>query len=144
MSTYLIPMRPMSKPRPRMIGNFGGFRHNEAYTTWQYAMRAAIVERYGIPEPIAGPFRVEMVFRFPTRGRGDIDNLAGGVLDALQPPGASGRQGPPELYPGVLWVDDRALVELSARWEPSRDEVIALTVEPVEVAKLPPKRRRAG
>lgn len=142
MAQYLIPMRPMAKPRPR--GGLGRFYKQDDYTTWQHRMRAAIVERYGIPHPIAGPFRVEIVLKFPTKGRGDLDNLAGGILDALQPPGAQGHQSSPEWYPGVLWLDDRLLIDLSVRWEPSRDEAIALTVDAVDMPKLPPKRRRAG
>lgn len=144
MTTYRIPLKPMSKPRPQP-NRWGGFRNNEAFDDWKAEMRAAIVARYGTPQPLEGLFRVDMVFRSKTRARGDLDNQFAGVMDALQPPGAQGHQGDPSLYPGVLWVDDRNLREFSCRWEPAHETEIELTVEEVAIAKLPPKpRKRKG
>lgn len=140
MTTYLIPVKP--KPKPRARHSDGRTFHPTEYRDWQREIRAAIVERYGIPTPIDGTFRVEMVFRFPTKPRGDLDNLFAGVMDALQPPGAQGQQGHVSLYPGVLWVDDRNLRGFACDWVPSRDEVIELTVQAVEVPPLPPKPRK--
>lgn len=141
MTTYRIPLKPKSKPRPR-ASRWGGFHHDPEYAAWQAEMRAAIVERYGIPKPIEGLFAVEMVFRSKTRARGDLDNQFAGCLDALQPPGSQGHQGDPSLYPGVLWVDDRNLRGFSCRWEPSHETEIELTVREVAEMKLPPKPRK--
>lgn len=120
------------------------FFHDDAYTKWQQEMRAAIVDGYGIPEPINGPFEVSMTFCLKSKGNSDVDNLFAGVLDSLQPPGARGRQGDVSLYPGVLWTDDRWLRAFSCSYLPAEEvgwEGIELEVRPVEEIVWKPKKR---
>jgi Holliday junction resolvase RusA-like endonuclease len=101
----------VGKPRPRVTSR-GAFLPT-AYREWQALVRdAAIVaagelEDRGTPWPAhAERYRVDIVVVPPDRRGRDVDNLAGGILDALN---------------GVLWRDDRLVVDLRCRRvEPSK------------------------
>ncbi len=61
-------------------GSKGRFRSPE-YDAW--IIEAGLRIRRQRPEPIAGPFRCELVFDRPDERRRDLDNLAKAVLDVL-------------------------------------------------------------
>lgn len=123
---YQLSIRQKPKPRPRVYR--GRAIHDQEYRDWQDEVRAAICEGYGIPRPIEGYIAVKIRYKTSTKPRGDLDNLIGGILDALQPPGAKGRQGDLSDYPGVLWLDDSQIVSVSAEWIPSSEGITEIEV----------------
>lgn len=54
---------------------------------------ARVANRGPLPR-FTGPLRLDLTIRFKLLGAGDLDNLAGGILDAFN---------------GVLWDDDRQI-----------------------------------
>lgn len=145
MSFYSIPIAPKSKPRAQVGQKRAYYGGKTGYKAWQASVMALLCERYGVPTPISGPFKVTIVFYLPSRGGCDLDNLAAGLMDALQPPGAKGHQGDPSLYPGVLWTDDRWLRGMRCEMRPapeSEQSWIEVTVTPVEEIAWPKKRRK--
>lgn len=119
--------------------------HDSAYTFWQHGAREALVREYGVPVPYDRPFGVRITLWLLGRGRCDLDNLAAGVMDAFQPPGAKGHQGDVRLYPGVLWTDDRWLREMACEMRPSFDgarEWIQVEVYPVQEIEWPKRRKK--
>jgi len=75
-----------------------------AYRKNQKELLAKIKEQYDGP-PLEGPLRVEIELR--GEGRGDIDNIAGALMDTVNK---------------VLWVDDRVSIipELEVKWQRPR------------------------
>lgn len=96
----------MSKARPRSPRGGGRPYMPKAYMQWKATVRAILGEWWTIP-PLAEVRCLCLTFRGPARG--DLDNLAGAVLDAGN---------------GLLWTDDRVGVMpcLALRWtKASRD-----------------------
>jgi len=84
----------MSKPRPRVTQS-GHVYMPGPYMAWK-ANVGGIVARV-LPElPFIGQARIELTLRI-WAGRGDADNLAGGIMDALN---------------GIAWTDDRQIRRL--------------------------------
>jgi Holliday junction resolvase RusA-like endonuclease len=90
----------MSKARPRSPRGGGRPYMPKAYMDWKANVRAILGEWWTIP-PLPKVSALVLVFRGPARG--DLDNLAGAVLD-------SGN--------GLIWADDRVgvLPTLALRW----------------------------
>jgi Holliday junction resolvase RusA-like endonuclease len=82
----------MSKARPRSPRGGGRPYMPKAYMQWKATVRALLAEWWTIP-PLADVRCLVLVFRGPARG--DLDNLAGALLDAGN---------------GLLWTDDRVSV----------------------------------
>jgi Holliday junction resolvase RusA-like endonuclease len=128
---YEIPdFKLMPKKRPQ--GKT--YRMPKEYIEWKDALRQEMARRFG-PVPTLWPrlqFHVEMYA--PKRPRkGDRDNLVGGLMDALQPPSASGDvraqrslaqlvsiEERLEMSPGCLYGDDGQIDDLRIRWVKSR------------------------
>lgn len=69
----------MSKARPRFNRRTGAVYSPEAYEDWKATVRAILAEWWTV-EPLDGVHCLLLSFRGPARG--DLDNLAGAVLDA--------------------------------------------------------------
>lgn len=82
----------MSKARPRTPRGGGRPYMPKAYMEWKARVRAILAEWWTIP-PLDKVRRLVLVFHGPARG--DLDNLAGAVLDAGN---------------GLIWRDDRVTV----------------------------------
>jgi Holliday junction resolvase RusA-like endonuclease len=86
----------------------------KAYMSWKADVRAILAEWWTIP-PLEDVRCLCLVFRGPARG--DLDNLAGAVLDAGN---------------GLIWRDDRVgvLPALALRWTktPKADQSIYMKV----------------
>jgi len=101
---FLVPGSPIGKPRPRVTGR--GAYMPTAYRDYQRTVRdaalvafAELVERGGNAWAHGAEMRVWLDFALPDRRRRDLDNLAGGVLDALTK---------------IVWGDDAQVVYLRA------------------------------
>lgn len=79
----------MSKARPRSPRGGGRPYMPKAYMAWKADVRAILAEWWDVP-PLERVCCLCLVFRGPARG--DLDNLAGAVLDAGN---------------GLIWRDDR-------------------------------------
>lgn len=82
----------MSKARPRTPRRGGRPYTPEAYRQWLATTKAVLSEWWTVA-PLPKVTVIHMLFRGPARG--DLDNLAGAVLDAGK---------------GVVWLDDRVTV----------------------------------
>jgi len=94
-----LPLRGVPKPRPRVTER--GTYNPKEYTAWK-AEVADELAGLGIQNQIAVPVRLDVVFATdyidfqlypmvdhvrPKHVRADLDNLAGGLMDALQDAG---------------------------------------------------------
>jgi len=84
----LIPLPPMSKPRPRSTGRQVRPYMDKTYTDWKANVRACMGEWWTAP-PLAAIDCLVVHFYGPARG--DLDNRIGAVMDAGL---------------GLLWLDD--------------------------------------
>ena len=104
----------MSKARPRSAPSGGRPYMPKAYMDWKANVRSILAEWWTIP-PLPRVSCLCLVFRGPARG--DLDNLAGAVLDAGN---------------GLIWSDDRVGVMpvMALRWTKSSrtDQSIYLKV----------------
>ena len=133
--TFVVPGAPKPHPRPRAFARGG---HARMYTPRPAQDRKYLIQTYartiyGNHPPHDGPVSMEVEFIMPrpqslvwktkpmrqeklSHGP-DLDNLAKGVMDALN---------------GVLYKDDRQIYQLTVRkWTASGDEAprIIITVE---------------
>ncbi len=76
----------------------------KAYLDKRKAMLASIKEQY-TGDPLEGPLRV--VVEVEGEGRGDLDNVAGALMDCAN---------------GVLWTDDRVSIisQLEVKWKKAK------------------------
>ena len=90
----------MSKARPRMPRGGGRPYMPKAYMDWKADVRAILAEWWTVA-PLEKVNCLCLSFRGPARG--DLDNMAGAVLDAGN---------------GLIWRDDRVgvLPTLALRW----------------------------
>lgn len=124
---FTLPIRPRSKQRPRFDSRTLHAYMHESYADWKQRVALTFRTRYPEVPAFGGRLVGELVFEFPTEPRGDKDNLAGGLLDALI---------------GVLWVDDAQFLDIRARWEPSWNRAIRIRIQ--EVPEPPPLPGPAG
>lgn len=130
-----------ARAKARPISGKGRMFVPRPYQEWKACVREALATSYA-PVPTLSLVAVAIEIHSPTRPRGDLDNLAGGLLDAIQPPRAKGdvraqRQLEAEASieermqaaPGSLIGDDRQVVALSIRWIRSKRRMIVLMVE---------------
>ena len=104
---YAVP-----KKRPRVTRNGTYMPHG--YTDWKQETAYQMRKAWGQP-PIEGTLGVAIELVARKRPRGDMDNLAGAVLDAGN---------------GVLWVDDRQIAALSVAWlKPAEHSSEGINVE---------------
>jgi Holliday junction resolvase RusA-like endonuclease len=89
---FLFKVPLMSKARPRSVPGGGRPYMPPAYMKWKANLRGQMGEWWTLP-PLERVTVLCMTFSGPARG--DLDNLAGAVLD-------SGNQ--------LLWADDRVTV----------------------------------
>lgn len=147
---YTIPLKPMPKKRPRAAKGRMFMPHD--YQKWKSDLRDHISGQS--PEVISGNFVIEVKLLFPTRPRGDLDNILGAVLDAIQPPRAKGdvrAQRDLEaittleerLVPGCLIVDDKLANGAGISWVPSPYKVIQIEIHPDSREPLTGKKRAA-
>jgi Holliday junction resolvase RusA-like endonuclease len=83
MVTLRIPLRAFPKERPR-------FAKGRAFMSARYRRLQAefreLAQRQYTGEAITSPLRLSCTFSTSTgRSRSDLDNLVGGVMDAIQP-----------------------------------------------------------
>jgi Holliday junction resolvase RusA-like endonuclease len=99
-----VPGRPVPAPRPRV--HAGGAHYPKRYTDAKEDLQrfflVDLVNRR-LRQRYEGAVRVDVTFAVDRRG--DVDNLAKTVLDALN---------------GVVLVDDRQVVDLHAKLVPAR------------------------
>lgn len=152
--TYKIPLKPRSKARPQRAA--AGFMYMpKGYQEYKKQVREAILS-LGPCDPLLSPLVVTVQFHQPTQPRGDMDNLAGSILDAIQPERAKGNVKKQREYeassdlaerlrrsPGALIGDDSQVVRLVSEWVPSWDKHILLTLQEVEVViPVKPSKRK--
>lgn len=141
MREYIIQgIKPMPKKRPQS-GKGRTFMPRE-YQQWKQAVRDYLAAFYS-PAPTLAPVALGVEFRGPSRPRGDLDNLLGGLMDALQPPRAKGDvraqraleqsvslEDRLAMAPGCLYGDDRQVVEiLGLKWVKAKKPEIVLRIE---------------
>jgi Holliday junction resolvase RusA-like endonuclease len=98
---FLFRVPLMSKARPRSAPGGGRPYMPQAYMKWKSNLRGLMGEWWTIP-PLENVSALILTFSGPARG--DLDNLAGAVLD-------SGND--------LIWTDDRVNVvhAIAARWK---------------------------
>lgn len=123
-----VPVRAVPKERPQVAS--GKAYYTQRYTNFREAVATHLATRTGVPANVDVPISLEASFESegfwlqlrplvgwrggadvarPKHVRGDLDNLVGGVMDALQDA-------------GVL-ADDRWVMETHARcWEDEDDD----------------------
>ena len=94
-----LPLRGVPKPRPRVTER--GTYNDKRYTTWKLVV-ADELRALGVTNQIVAPVRLDAVFGTdyidfqlfplidhirPKHVRADVDNLSGGLMDALQDAG---------------------------------------------------------
>jgi Holliday junction resolvase RusA-like endonuclease len=77
-------------------------RRDPRYTAWLAVIRAAV--KRPADWPLEARYTVRIAVFPPDEIRRDADNIAKGILDALQAPRRGGRRGRP--LPSTLWLDD--------------------------------------
>ena len=105
----------MPKARPRFVN--GRTYMPGAYQDWKNEARYALGKAWKGREPIKASLRIRILAVSRKAPRGDMDNLAGGILD-------SGN--------GLVWIDDRVFRGLEIDWERAgsdSEEGILLEVE---------------
>lgn len=110
----LLTMRPFAKQRPRSTAR------GITYMARDYvaAKECCVWQLATLPmTPFTGPVKLTLVLTYTGRSPGDVDNLAGGFMDAAN---------------GLLWKDDRQIAWLDARrvkGGKGQAETIQFTVE---------------
>lgn len=88
----MVPGEPVPKARPRLAR---GHTHTAPRTVEaEKKVQSYLKVAYPRLQPSEGPFRVTLEFQFKGVGRGDWDNYAKLVCDALN---------------GIVWQDDRQI-----------------------------------
>lgn len=149
MTTFVLPGFK-AKPKARPYNGKGRMFMPREYTDWKASVRRYLAETYA-PEPLLTPCTIDIEIRAPSKPRGDLDNLAGGLLDAIQPPRARGdlraqhaleaRTSLRERLtaaPGALIADDKQVVRLGIAWVESKARSILIRLaEPPTVSAIP-------
>ncbi len=127
-----IKMKPFSKQRPRVTRN--GTYMNKGYIESKKLLKSLILaSSYRNIDLKGKPLHIELVFCFkipkswtkkmkanPDNKRivQDIDNLTGGVFDALN---------------GVLWNDDRDIVSVCAKKQYCEEDSISIKLTEIQI-----------
>ncbi len=95
-----LPMRPISKPRPRAFMGQRRPYNDPVYKQWIKQAKAHMSE-FWTHEPLEKLKILYVVFRGPARG--DLDNRLGAVMDAGN---------------GIIWKDDKVTVipSIDMKW----------------------------
>ena len=98
MLTLGLPVRCISKQRPRAYIRAGKVAHymNADYMKWKSDVAARLREMYAGP-PFEGPLSLSIIAYYRLAPKGDVDNLAGALMDAAN---------------GILWHDDGQILRL--------------------------------
>ena len=105
MIVYLKGWHAIPKKRPRVTSR--GTFMPAGYQDWKQETAFQMRQQYR-HEPMQGHVAVAIDIVAKRKPRGDIDNLAGAILDAGN---------------GVLWTDDRQIVALAIVWLTPADEL---------------------
>jgi Holliday junction resolvase RusA-like endonuclease len=92
---FVVPMRCATKARPR-VSRHGTYMPAE-YMAWK-ASFAVHVRSHGMVEPLQGPVSLTVAVEVTGCARGDADNYAGAVMDALN---------------GLVYADDKQVKALT-------------------------------
>jgi Holliday junction resolvase RusA-like endonuclease len=146
----------MPKKRPSSHGR-QVFMPRE-YQQWKQTVRDALA--VFAPVPTLAPVAIGVEIRGPSRGRGDVDNLIGALMDAIQPPRARGDVRAQRfleaaltieerlaMSPGCLIGDDAQVKEiLYFRWVKAREYSVTIRLEelPETAQKARSSPRKAG
>jgi crossover junction endodeoxyribonuclease RusA len=96
--TFTVPGQPRPKPRPR-VTKYGTYMP-EGYVTYKAIVGACFRDRYPGDHLSTTEWWLSLEFHVRPTTRGDCDNLAGGIMDALE---------------GVVWDNDRQVQALHVR-----------------------------
>jgi len=146
---YTIPGKLMPKKRPQ-AGKGRVFMPRD-YQIWKQAVRDELAAF--APTPTLAPVAIGVEIRGPSRGRGDVDNLIGALMDAIQPPRARGDVRAQRILeaaltieermamsPGCLIGDDSQIKEiLYFRWRKAKEYAVTIRLE--ELPEAAPKAR---
>ncbi len=105
MIVYLKGWHAVPKARPRVTSR--GTYMPAGYQDWKQETAFQMRQQHR-QEPMQGHVAVAIDIVARRKPRGDIDNLAGAILDAGN---------------GVLWTDDRQIVALAVVWLTPADEL---------------------
>lgn len=132
-----------AKPKARPISGKGRMFVPKTYQDWKAEVRRRLADAYA-PVPTLAAVAINIEIQAPNKPRGDLDNLAGGILDAIQPPRAKGdvrAQRSLEAVtsleerlvaaPGALIADDKQVVRLGIAWIKSHRRRITIAIDPV-------------
>lgn len=142
----VLPIAARSKERPGFSGKTRVPYSTDGYRNWKNAVRE-LVERLYNPPILTCRLRVSIEFRSPNEPRGDLDNLIGGIFDALQRDQQGPlRDAPIEFWVGrVVYLNDAQIREFGfVRWVPAPVKEIYVLLEeiPVPDAWVPEKKSR--
>lgn len=142
MAEFILPGFK-ARPKARPISGKGRMFVPRDYLEWKASLRAILASRYA-PVPTLAMVAIAIELHGPNKPRGDLDNLAGGILDAIQPPRARGdvraqrqleeaaslaeRMG---AAPGCLIGDDKQVIDLAIRWVRARKRTVVIRLEEV-------------
>lgn len=103
---FLFRVPLMSKARPRSLPGVSRPYMPPAYMKWKASLRGQMGEWWTLP-PLTKVNALVITFHGPARG--DLDNMAGAVLDAGN---------------GLIWADDRVgiLPTLALRWKKTKPD----------------------
>ena len=111
---YLLDIRPFPKERPRVTrsGTFMSDRYTSARDTLSFHLRALHLPCIPAPEPVA----LILHFTYSNQRTADLDNLAGGFMDAAN---------------SILYTDDKQVVSLTCTKQVTGTDSISFTVAPL-------------
>jgi len=140
-TTFFVPTRPVSKLRP-IAGKNKTMRTPPRMKEWK--ARVAFIAEQSITQKYDGDVLLKLLFIFDDgRWVGDIDNLAGGIMDALNgvdvvtkkavelPTRGKLLRGQKIKGCGCIWVDDRKVMSMDA------DKIILNTLTDEERLQKP-------
>jgi Holliday junction resolvase RusA-like endonuclease len=112
--TFTVEGQPIPKERPRVVN--GRAYTPERTRNWETAVAWCARIAMGPKKPLAGDLVVTLEFRRKGKLRADLDNLTKNI-DGMN---------------GVVWHDDKQVVELHARVRYASDDPgVTVTVKPV-------------
>lgn len=147
---YTIPIKLMPKKRPQ-AGKGRMFMPRD-YQDWKQAVRDKLAAF--APTPTLAPVAIGVEIHSPSRPRGDVDNVLGALLDAIQPPRARGDVRAQRLLekaltieermamaPGCLIGDDAQVKEiLYFRWVKAKEYSVTIRLEELPEAATRPRK----